>query len=355
MKPNIIPITDDLFLQKFNPEDATNDDWRKHHLFRKKLHMEQTPDDPLSPDHIAEIDLRSIANNTEIKFSMYTIIEKHSKQQVGFATISELTPESESYEDNKHIIQFKIDLLRSHLSRGFYRNVLNVIYHRAVERNKTSLITFSFDSTEVEVLEALGADIAQAGAENRLYINNVDWGIMDRWIKAGLKRSPDSSIKIFTRIPEEIIEEFCKVYTETYNQQPFGSLDINEYIISPAVYRKSERDFSASGSFRYTAVVMEPPSRVNGISEIVYNPADKVMAKQLLTGVRHDHRGKGIGKWLKAGLIKFVVEKHPEIKFITTGNASTNEAMLSINNRMGYKKYREYASIQFRIASQFTQ
>ncbi len=139
------------------------------------------------------------------------------------------------------------------------------------------------------------------------------------------------------------------MYTETYNQQPFGDLDINDYIISPKVYRKMESDLSASGNIRYTAVAIAPSSNVTGISEIIYNPAEKVIAKQSLTGVAQDHRGKGLGKWLKASLLKFIAKKHPEIQFITTGNASTNEAMLSINNRLGFKKYRDYANIQFEI------
>ena len=49
------------------------------------------------------------------------------------------------------------------------------------------------------------------------------------------------------------------------------------------------------------------------------------------------HRGKGIGKWVKARLAQRVLDELPEARYIRTDNAGTNAAMLAINVAMGFK------------------
>ena len=62
---------------------------------------------------------------------------------------------------------------------------------------------------------------------------------------------------------------------------------------------------------------------------------------QGLTGVRDVHRGRGLGKWLKAEMLLRVRRDFPEVRVVSTGNASSNEAMLSINERLGFRTHKE--------------
>ena len=50
-----------------------------------------------------------------------------------------------------------------------------------------------------------------------------------------------------------------------------------------------------------------------------------------------EHRGKGIGKWVKARMAQRLLAELPEARYIRTGNAGTNKAMLAINVAMGFK------------------
>ena len=48
-------------------------------------------------------------------------------------------------------------------------------------------------------------------------------------------------------------------------------------------------------------------------------------------------------------MLLYVREKYPEVNIITTGNATTNAPMLSINNRLGFKVHKESVGAQITI------
>ncbi len=58
---------------------------------------------------------------------------------------------------------------------------------------------------------------------------------------------------------------------------------------------------------------------------------------QLLTGVKKEYRGRGVGKWLKADMLLYIRDNFSETKYIQTDNAISNAPMISINDRMGFK------------------
>ncbi len=60
-----------------------------------------------------------------------------------------------------------------------------------------------------------------------------------------------------------------------------------------------------------------------------------------MTGVRLPYRGRGLGKWLKATMLLKVREEFPQVRVVVTGNATSNAPMLSINERLGFRPYRE--------------
>jgi len=73
---------------------------------------------------------------------------------------------------------------------------------------------------------------------------------------------------------------------------------------------------------------------------MVYNPDDVHLIGQGLTGVREPFRGRGLGKWLKAEMLLRLRQEFPQVRIVSTWNATTNAAMLAINDALGFREAR---------------
>ena len=76
-----------------------------------------------------------------------------------------------------------------------------------------------------------------------------------------------------------------------------------------------------------------------GITEVTWEPDNPQILEQDQTVVFPQYRGKGIGRWLKAAMLKKILTDSPQVKFIRTENVDTNQAMLNINDQLGFKPY----------------
>ncbi len=74
-----------------------------------------------------------------------------------------------------------------------------------------------------------------------------------------------------------------------------------------------------------------------GFTEVGYDARVPTIIGQQSTAVVPAHRGRGIGKWIKARMIERVLAEWPAARYVRTGNAYSNAPMLSINDRLGFK------------------
>ena len=171
-------------------------------------------------------------------------------------------------------------------------------------------------------------------------MEDVDWNLMRSWVDEGPERAPGVTIEEFQNVcPEEIVNEYVEMYTEALNMQPLGESESRANIDAES-WRKYESRNKETGVTGYAMYTREEDGSISGLTDIYYDPRDGHRINQGLTGVRPKYRGRGLGKWLKAKMILHIRDTYPEVERIVTGNAETNEAMLSINKRMGFKRYR---------------
>jgi hypothetical protein len=64
------------------------------------------------------------------------------------------------------------------------------------------------------------------------------------------------------------------------------------------------------------------------------------------TGVWPKHRQRGLGRWLKSVNALRLLDERPEVEFIDTWNAGSNEAMLGINVAMGFRPLENWGDWQ---------
>ena len=84
------------------------------------------------------------------------------------------------------------------------------------------------------------------------------------------------------------------------------------------------------------AAVDTSDGSIVGFSELVVPGDGRGDAQHYGTGVLPEHRGHGLGLWMKAESIRRARQRHPELDGLLTDTADSNAPMLGINDTLGY-------------------
>jgi GNAT superfamily N-acetyltransferase len=186
----------------------------------------------------------------------------------------------------------------------------------------------------------IGAEKGLETHTNQLRITDLDTGLVANWLNRYQGNITEFELGFWDgAYPEEKIQEVAELY-ELTNQQPFGNLEIEDMHMTPEQLRQIEKNMFARGNQRWTFYVIDHTTgKFAGYTETVWNPNRPELLRQDMTGVFPQFRNKGLGRWLKANMLDKVLKERPQVKYVRTGNADTNAAMLKINNELGFKPY----------------
>ncbi|NHJ05558.1 MAG: GNAT family N-acetyltransferase [Candidatus Heimdallarchaeota archaeon] len=334
---------------EFDPIKATDDELLKLFEMFNILFREREKDEPLPSNEFRFKNFRHENPN----FTDHWFIAKQEDREIGFGILSARKEEAPNYEENKHVGYFQLRIISDFRRKGIGTDILKLIIKKATEKHKeiTTLQSSTIYESGFEFCEKLNGILAMESAENRCKFEEVDWDLMKEWTEQGQNRAKVEGryLQWFDKCPEDIIEPFCNVYTETMNQQPLGELETKAKI-TPESRRKTEQMYDELNFIWHTVISREKNGAISGITDISYNPSRSHRIEQELTGVKEEYRGKGLGKWLKAEMLFFIRKKYPHVKFISTGNADSNAAMLSINNRMGFRLHHHSRTYKFKVS-----
>jgi GNAT superfamily N-acetyltransferase len=167
---------------------------------------------------------------------------------------------------------------------------------------------------------------------------DVDWEMMDSWIDRAAERATDYELFYWEPpIAEELIEKYCDMVA-IMNTAPREDFEEEDEILTPEVWRQTEeRERLAQADLHCLVAVYKPSGDWVGYTTVETQRLYPVQAFQWDTGVHPEHRNKGLGRWIKAAMAKRIRAEHPELVWIDTGNAASNEPMLNINIAMGFK------------------
>lgn len=325
--------------------NATREEWKMYHDYRRKYLAEEFPGDPIFDDDKEEVWMDSVYENFEV-FAYYVTKHDSPNEMIAFLRTRFVSEGSPSYPGNEHAMRTMLYVLKDYRRQGIGRELMKLVTKHAQEHGKSLIMTGTSQDDGRKALKKLGAKEALKTSDNRTNMDDIDWEMVNKWEKEGPKRSPDSKLEFYTKIPDEILDDYCKIYTEVLNQAPIDELDRGDIVFTPDLWKKEEQRVEITGITWITAMVREKNGDISGLTDVYYEPEHAHMLYQALTGVQENYRGSGKGKWLKAAMLLRIREEFPAIKTITTGNATSNEPMLAINERLGFKLHKEQSSFQ---------
>ncbi|HUR48337.1 MAG TPA: hypothetical protein VMY88_02255 [Acidimicrobiales bacterium] len=255
--------------------------------------------------------------------------------------------------DNQHVFDVEIAVVPSHRRQRIGAWCLGQAV-LAANRTGATLFIGSTDST-VTCGEAFakwaGFELALSERESDLALADLDWEMVDRWVDEGPGRAPGYALEFIDGIyPEELYDDII-AWQNVMNDAPRGDLDVNDDHGSHEKLAEYEARLATSAVTRLEYIARHLDSgAVIGGTNVYYEQWTPALLWQGATAVHPDHRGHALGKWLKAAMLQKVRVLLPEVQVVTTGNAYSNDPMLGINNKLGFKETRAYLNWQGKTA-----
>ncbi len=333
-------------IEPFDPKTTSNEIWDRHYTLYQRFFYELFPDEPVPSKKrmIKEIS-EPHSDYNHIRWIAYS---EEKDSCIGWLSLYISKETSPAYDTNKHVLDIHIYVDEDHRRQGIGTNFLALVLKKARKINR-SVIQGTADLESGKIFcKRFGGIKTLDNFESYLFMKDVDWEMVRQWYEEGPKRAEGVTLEVFQDVPEKDIEEYCKIFSETLNQAPQGETE-GRHITTPETRRKNEQRLKERGAIWTTLISREKNGDISGLTEILFFDDTPTMLIQMLTGVRDKYRGRGVGKWLKAEMLRRIREMYPNVERIVTGNATTNAPMLSINNRLGFKTYRSATGYKFRV------
>lgn len=244
-----------------------------------------------------------------------------------------------NHDDNPDMLWVTINVSPAHRRRGLGSRLLSELVTVARGEGRTRMLTMTNDSVQAGAVFAreVGAEPKQKLHINHLPLDTVNRPMLAQWVAEGPERAPHYELIGWDGpVPDEHMENWLDL-VPVMNTAPLDDLEINDFTITEELVREGERLRAAAGRWRWTLIARHRDGTWAGLHDVIHDPSMPKVVWVGMTGVRPEHRGHALGKWLKAAMTLRVLNERPQVTEIRTGNADSNDAMLGINKAMGYR------------------
>jgi GNAT superfamily N-acetyltransferase len=335
----------DVVIEEVDLPTLSDEDIAARNAFGNILKAESTPDDPPTPLDVTRARVRNIP-------AFYAVRSFCVRDPDGSIAAAAETGFMRS-EENQHLIQAGIEVRPDRRGRGLAKALLRPVVEAAEAENRTLLMSSTSDRVPggEAFARRVGAEPKSAMHTNRLVLADVDRDLVDRWISEGPQRAPGYTLfGNDGRYPDDLIEQVVDLHA-VMNTAPRDDLDMEDERLTVEQARAWETSLLERGVQRWSLFARQDDGgALVGYTDVFYEPKSPETVHQGDTAVRPDHRGHALGKWLKAAMLKRVLEERPKAEDVRTGNADSNDAMLGINRQLGFEPFQAWTAWQVDVA-----
>lgn len=317
--------------QEIDTRTATERELRALHELSVEGEREVLPDDPAEPFEEFLAGVRSQPSYARTRWWL-------AWDEAWTGLLGGSRFRAEYKEENRHIGRVSVSVRREFRRRGLGSRLLVPAMEAAREDGRTLLTGHAFDGGPgVGFCDAMGAETPLLDYHNRLTLAEVDVPMLHRWVERAKERSSAYSLMFWEGpCPEERIGAFAGLMA-VMNTAPHSASE-EDWVFTPEIVAEWEALAAAQGWVPWTYIARhEETGEWAGYTRIFPSHFRPEFAYQEDTGVRVEHRDRGLGRWLKAAMLIRLLAQRPGTRWVDTWNATSNEAMLSINLALGFK------------------
>ena len=223
--------------------------------------------------------------------------------------------------------------------RGFGRLILEEVVETAEASDRTLVLVDTVDTVPAgeAFASAVGADIGMREHVSRVSIEDLPFDVLEAWEADAAVRAADyERLAWEDGYSEDHLDQIAALFVMADEDMPYEDAAF-EPITETAESLRTRIEVSKPFVSRVTSVAVHRPSgEAVGFSELIRRRSDPATLFTTLTTVHREHRGHGLGKWIKADVISRARARFPHARFIQTENAFSNAAMLAINDAIGF-------------------
>ena len=241
--------------------------------------------------------------------------------------------------DNVDLAWTYLNIHPEHRRRGHGSQFLAEIEQLCREAGRTKIGGSGWDVPGTRPFaEKHGYRLASQDIHRIVYPRQLPEGFFEQAYAEAEQHTGDYElVRIEGRVPESLIAEVSEL-TGAINDAPIDDLDIEDEVFPEERIRAYENATIESGHRLYRVL-----ARHRGTGELAGHTVVAVDSETPTQGHQHDttvvkaHRGHRLGVLLKSDLMRWLAAEEPQIEMIDTWNAESNEHMIAVNERLGYR------------------
>jgi mycothiol synthase len=243
--------------------------------------------------------------------------------------------------DQRRSCQVHVSVHPQCRARGIATSMLSLLIDVAQREGRSTLVGWTTDRVEegVNFARFLGAEQIEELILNRLLLSDLDHEIVREWAAASAALSGDHRLRLIDGpYPNHLMPAVFELRRGT---RTTSSDDlVHELPITNIDQMRALESWWPGQRRRWSLIVQHKSSdEIAGFTELSFRGGDSHVVYQAGTIVHPNHRGRGLGKWLKTAMLDKIMAELPQVEEIRTGNAAWNHPILGMNRALGFKPW----------------
>lgn len=257
---------------RFFPKEALAQDFEDLITLLISEFVELNPKDPVPSREQTRRNIETVSENTMWNAEI-ALVKKNDGEIIGWIDTISPKPNTSAYEERKHMAFLNMFLKPEMRRQGIGKQMLQFVVNKGLKNNWTIVEGGTSFPSGQAFAEKCGAIVGLEETISRAYLVDIDWEMMQDWVKSGQERNLDTRIIEFDDWHSEDetgIKKYCALISSIYRDVPSGNLEKANTDLQPEEMRNEVENDAKQNFISTYFVIEEADGRFTGVTKINY-------------------------------------------------------------------------------------